>query len=145
MRTEPDALGTHQGQASLLRQAPSMAALLCIFPVGVLADRWGARRIITLGSLVFTVGSALVLAAPVFGVAAAGLVVQSVGESMILVAALGALCTYVDDPQARGAAFSTFAAVNPVIYVVAPIIAAAVLGPVGWRGRRALRRGSPDT
>ena len=126
-------LGASESQSSLLRQLPSIASLLVIFLAGVLGGRWGARRLISVGSVMFTVGCAIVALAPVFPAAVVGLVIESVGASSLLVVALGLLSASVDDPEARASAFATFAVVAPLVYTTSPLVAGAIVDSTSWR------------
>ena len=128
-----DGLHATESQSSLVRQLPSIAALLVVFLAGVLGGRLGARRLIGAAAVLFTAGCAVVACAPVFGVAAAGLVMESVGTSAVMVVALGLLSSRISDPEARGGAFSTFAMVAPVIYMAAPVLVGALVGATSWR------------
>ena len=56
--------GADQDSGAVLREVPSIASLLVIFISALLATRFGARRIITAGALLLTLGSALVAASP---------------------------------------------------------------------------------
>ena len=131
----PMLAGLHatSSQSSLVRQLPSIAALLVVFLSGVLGGRLGARRLISGAAVLFTAGTAVVACAPVFPVAAAGLVMESVGSSAMVVVALGLLASGIQDDEARGGAFSTYAMVSPVVYMAAPVLAGALVGATSWR------------
>lgn len=128
-----DDLGASEGQTSLLRQLPSMATLAVVFLGGVLGDRFGDRRMLWISAVLFTVGSVMVAAAPVFGIAALGLIVQSVAMSAGSVISLGFLSARISDPDGRASAFSVFAIVGPVIYLVLPILTGALVDNRTWR------------
>lgn len=128
-----EGLGASESQSSLLRQLPSIAALLVIFLAGVLGGRWGARRLISVGAVLFTVGCAAVALAPAFPAAVAGLVIESIGASALLVVALGLLSSSVSDSEARASAFATFAIVAPLVYTTSPLIAGAIVDTTSWR------------
>jgi predicted MFS family arabinose efflux permease len=126
-------LGASESQQSVVRQLPSIAALLVIFLAGVLGSRWGERRLITAGATVFTVGCGVVAIAPSFPVAVTGLILESIGASALVVVALGLLSASVAAPGARASAFATFAIIGPVVYVSAPIVAGALVDSATWR------------
>lgn len=128
-----DAFNATESQASLLRQLPSIAALLVVFLAGVLGDRFGDRRVLYAGGALFTAGSLLVAVAPVFALAALGMVVQSIGTSITFVVALGLLSARISDPAGRASAFSVFAIISPVIYLLLPVIAGALVDNRTWR------------
>jgi len=56
-------------QMSVLRQAPSIAALLMVFPAGALGTRLGAKRFMVASGLTISAGCLLVAVAPVIEVA----------------------------------------------------------------------------
>lgn len=128
-----DDLGASEGQSSLLRQLPSIATLFVVFLAGVLGDRFGDRTMLGISAVGFTLGSVLVGVAPVFGIAALGLVLQSVATSAGSVISLGFLSAKIGDPDARASAFSVFAIVGPVIYLVVPILTGALVDSRTWR------------
>lgn len=128
-----DGLGASEGQTSLLRQLPSMATLAVVFLGGVLGDRFGDRRMLWISAVFFTLGSLLVAIAPVFGIAALGLVVQSIAMSAGSVISLGFLSARISDPAGRASAFSVFAIVGPFIYLVVPILTGALVDNRTWR------------
>ena len=131
----PMLTGLHatSSQSATVRQLPSIAALLVVFLSGVLGGRLGARRLISGAALLFTTGSVVVACAPAFGVASVGLVLESVGSSAVMVVALGLLSAGISEPETRGAAFSTYAMVSPAVYMVAPVLAGALVGAASWR------------
>jgi len=128
-----EGLNASEGQTSLLRQLPSIAALLVVFLGGVLGDRYGDRKVLRIASVLFLVGCALVAFAPVFAVASLGLVMESIAASAGGVIALGLLGAKISDPQQRASAFSVFAIVSPLIYMAMPILAGVLVGELSWR------------
>lgn len=126
-------LGASETQGSLLRQLPSIAGLLVIFLSGILGRRWGERRFITRCGIIFTVGTALVAVAPAMGVAAAGLVLQSIGATGFIVVALALLSSEVSDDDARASAFATFAMVSPLVYIGLPPLVGVIVDHSSWR------------
>jgi MFS family permease len=126
-------LGASESQGSLLRQLPSIAGLLVIFLSGSLGYRWGERRFITRCGILFTVGNVAVAVAPAMGVAAAGLVLESIGASGFLVVALALLSAEVSDDDARASAFATYAMVGPIIYLGMPLLAGVIVDHSSWR------------
>ena len=128
-----EGLGASEEQGSLLRELPSIAGLLVIFLAGILGRRWGERRFITRCGILFTVGNAVVAVAPVMGVAVAGLVLESIGASGFIVVGLALLSSRVSDEKGRASAFSTYATVGPITYVVMPLLAGVLLDNSSWR------------
>lgn len=127
------AFGATESQQSILRQLPSIAALLVIFLASALGRRWGAQRLIFASALLFTVGNFVIAAAPVLPVATLGLVCESAACSAMAVVGLGLLSARVSDPDARATVFATMAMVAPVVYMVMPVVAGVMLDDVSWR------------
>lgn len=125
-----EGLGASETQSSLLRQLPG---LLVIFLAGILGQRWGERRFIMGCGLLFTIGNAVVAVAPVMAIAVAGLVLESIAASGFIVVALALLSSQVSDKQARASAFSTYAMVGPVVYLLMPLVAGVLLDHSSWR------------
>ena len=128
-----DGLNASESQTSLLRQLPSMAALLVVFLGGVLGDRYGDRKMLRTASVLFTVGCLMVAVAPVFQIASLGLVIESIAASAGGVIALGMLSARISEPEQRASAFSVFAIVSPIIYMIMPILAGVLVGELSWR------------
>lgn len=126
-------LGASESQEALLRQLPSIAALLVIFLAGSLGTRIGERRLILVSSVLFTVGCALVTAAPMLGTATVGLMLLSAASSAMAVVGLGLLSSRVTNPKARATAFASFALVTPIVYMAFPVLAGVLLDQLSWR------------
>lgn len=126
-------LRASETQSSLLRQLPSIAGLLVVFLAGILGHRWGERRFITGCGLLFTVGNAAVAVAPGMGVAAAGLVLESIGASGLIVVGLALLSAQVSNAEARASAFAAQAMARPIVYLVMPVLAGLILDQSSWR------------
>ncbi|HNE87873.1 MAG TPA: MFS transporter [Actinomycetota bacterium] len=119
--------------AATVRETPSVASLLVIFLAAVLAQRYGRRRVLTLGALTLALGSLLVAAAPVLAVAVAGLAVQAVGATVLLVVPLGIIGATVPGRSERARAFAIFSMVSPVVFVVLPVVTSLLMENRSWR------------
>ncbi|MCU0297751.1 MAG: MFS transporter [Candidatus Nanopelagicales bacterium] len=125
--------GADQSSSDALREAPSIASLLAIFLAAVIADRTGPRRTLSAGSILLVVGSVLVASAPGLAVATAGLVVQSVGATVLLVVTLGVVGAAFEGNSSRATAFAMLAMVSPVVFVIVPLMTAALMQRSSWR------------
>ena len=65
-------------------------------PVGVGVDRWGPRRMLTIGSVTMTVGQLVMTVAPSVGVALAARVLIGSGDAAIFVSAVRLVATWFD-------------------------------------------------
>jgi MFS transporter, DHA2 family, multidrug resistance protein len=128
-----DGLGGSESQGSLLRQLPSIGALLVIFLAGVLGHRWGERRFIVGCGVLFALGNAAVAVAPSMAVASAGLVLESIGASGFIVVALALLSAQVSNDKARASAFAIYATVGPLVYLAMPLVAGVIVDYSSWR------------
>lgn len=122
-----------ESQQSLLRQLPSIGALLVIFLAGVLGTRIGPRRFLTGSALLMGLGYALVMVAPAMPVVSLGLLLGSVGQQGLFVVVIGLLSAGLTTASARATGFSTLAIVSPLVYIVGPVVAGGLIGVTGWR------------
>lgn len=126
-------LDATDSQSDMIRQIPSIAALLVIFVAGAIGDRLGARRVMLVCCVLFAVGSLITAAAPGMSVATLGLLLANVGRSALFVVALAYMSASVATKDGRAAAFATFSGVMPLSYLVMPLLAGALLAVTTWR------------
>ncbi len=93
-------------------------------PVGVLADAWGPRRLLTLGALVAGLGSLAFGLAPAWEVAAAGRTLVGIGVSVAFIAALKVNAVWF--PARR------FATLNGATMLAGNLGAVAAGAPLAW-------------
>lgn len=128
-----DTFHADESASATLRETPSVACLLVIFLAAVVAQRFGQRRVLVLGAVTLTVGSLLVAAAPVLAVAIAGLAIQAVGATVLLVVPLGIIGAAVPGREQRARAFAIFSMVSPVVFVVLPVLTSWLMENRSWR------------
>lgn len=109
----------------------SMAAL--ILAGGVLADRWGAKRIYLAGLAMFVLASALCGAANTVAWLVATRLVQGIGAALFLPASLAVVRGTFDDPDERASAIATWAGIASVAAAVGPVVGGLLVGGLGWR------------
>jgi len=122
-----------ESQQSLLRQLPSIGALLVIFLAGVLGPRVGARRFLMWCGALMSVGYFIVAIAPVMGFASAGLLLGSMGRQGLFVIVIGMLAAKLTTGETRASGFAYYTAVTPLVFLVFPTIAGALVEVVSWR------------
>jgi sugar phosphate permease len=93
-------------------------------PVGVLADAWGPRRLLTLGALVAGAGSLAFGLAPVWGLAAAGRTLVGIGVSVAFISALKVNAVWY--PASR------FATLNGATMLAGNLGAVLAGAPLAW-------------
>ncbi len=126
-------LGSSASHSDLVRQMPTIGALLVTFIAGALGQRLGFKRVLVTCCALYAVGCAAVAAAPSMPVATAGLLLANIGKAALLVVALAALSTRVRAEDGRATAFATFSAAIPFAYLFVPLVAAVVVESAGWR------------
>jgi len=109
--------------------AIAFAALLV--PAGRLADRYGHRGGFLIGTVLFTVASALCAVSPGVATLVAGRVVQAAGAALLLPTSL-ALLLAATPPARRAAAVRGWAAVGGLAAALGPV-AGGLLVEVDWR------------
>ena len=97
-----------------------LASLLMLS--GSIADRFGRRRVLQVGLLLFTGASALCSAAPSLAVLVAFRMLQAVGASMMNPVAMSIITNVFIEPKARARAIGTWGAVVGVSMGLGPLI-----------------------
>jgi MFS family permease len=106
------------------------AYALLQFPGGVLADRFGERRVVLLSLVATTAGSVLVASAPSLPVFALAVVVLGSGAGLYFAAGTALLDRRFAN---TGRAFAVHSAGGPLAGLVVPVVAASVAAGTGWR------------
>ena len=108
----------------------SFAALL--LTGGALGDRFGRRRMFTIGVAVFTAGSAAAALAPTIGTLVAARALQGVGGALFSPLTLTMLSA-VTPPARRGAVLGAWGGIGGLGAALGPLAGGALAGSVGWR------------
>lgn len=106
----------------------SALLLLC----GAAGDRFGRRRLLLLGVLVFALASALCSAAPALAWLIAGRVLQGIGAALLMPNSLAILGASFSG-EARGRAIGIWAAVGAAAGAIGPLLGGWLIDAVGWR------------
>ncbi len=128
-----DEFNATDAQMSTLRQAPSIAALLVVFPAGALGARIGEKRFVFWCALIFAAGSAIVALAPAIQFATLGFLLANIGRAAMFIVGLGYMASVVEGKDGRAAAFAFFSMVLPIVYIVMPVVAGVLIDGAGWR------------
>jgi MFS family permease len=97
-----------------------------------LGDRFGRRRMFTVGMAVFTLGSTAAALAPTVGVLVAARTVQGIGAAVFAPLSL-TLLTAATPPGRRGAVFGAWGAIGGAGAASGPLVGGALTALAGWR------------
>jgi DHA2 family methylenomycin A resistance protein-like MFS transporter len=100
---------------------------------GTLGDRWGRRRVLVTGVVLFiaaSIGSAL---APTPNLLIATRFVQGIGGAILMALPLAMLVALARDDRERASAIRTFATIAGLGAVAAPVLGGALVDAFGWR------------
>src|ERR1700759_5435737 len=97
-----------------------------------LGDRYGRRRMFTIGLGLFTAGSAAAALAPGIGALVTARAVQGVGAAILIPLTLTLLSAAVS-PQRRGLALGAWGAVGGLAIAIGPLVGGAVVEGSSWQ------------
>ena len=100
---------------------------------GVLADRYGRRRALVVGLVVFAAGSAACALATSPGLLIAARVVQALGPPLILPASLSIVAVTFAEPAARARAIGVWGAASGFGIAVGPLLGGVIVSALDWR------------
>jgi EmrB/QacA subfamily drug resistance transporter len=109
----------------------TLASLLMLS--GSIADRFGRRRMFSIGLSVFVLGSALCSLAPGIGWLIAARALQAVGGSMLNPVAMSIITTTFTDPRERARAIGWWGSVFGISLALGPVVGGALTEHLGWR------------
>src|SRR5580765_5734845 len=97
-----------------------------------LGERYGRRRLFTIGLGLFTAGSAAAAMAPGIGALVAARAVQGVGAAIVIPLTLTLLSAAVS-PRRRGLALGAWGAVGGLAIAIGPLVGGAVVEGSSWQ------------
>ncbi len=97
-----------------------------------LGERYGRRRMFTIGLALFTAGSAAAALAPGIGALVTARAVQGVGAAIVIPLTLTLLSAAVS-PQRRGLALGAWGAVGGLAIAIGPLVGGAVVEGASWQ------------
>ncbi|MDQ6839574.1 MAG: MFS transporter [Actinomycetota bacterium] len=107
-------------------------AFACLLLTGAaLGDRFGRRRLFSIGLLVFTVASAAAALSPTAGALIAARAVQGAGAAIVTPLSLTLLCAAFP-AEKRGSAIGLWGGIVGLAVGVGPVIGGAVVGGISW-------------
>ena len=128
-----EALGISDADVEDILAIPSVAALLTVFIAGHLGDRFGHRRILATSSLVFSLGSVILIIAKGTLMVEFALAICAAAAITLQIVAVSLLQQRTHDGPAQVSAFTTYGAVFPIAFLALPVLTAGILGIADWR------------
>jgi MFS family permease len=126
-------LGFGVSASAWVMDAYSLAFTGTLLAAGALADKWGRRRALLAGNLVFLAGSlacGAATAAPMLLLARA---VQGVGAAFVVTGGIALLAGLYERPEERARAFALMGVLSGVAMAVGPTAGGLLSDWVGWR------------
>jgi EmrB/QacA subfamily drug resistance transporter len=111
--------------------AYTLAFASLVLPAGMLADRYGRKKILLIGLSVFTVASFLCGAAPAVNLLNGARALQGVGAALLLSAALATL-SHEFRGAARARAFAFWGSVIGLAITLGPVAGGLITQSFGW-------------
>ncbi len=124
-------LGTSLATLEWTVNAYSLASAAGIITAAALADRFGRRRLFTLGLALFTAASAACALAPTAGILVAARAVQGLGAAMVTPIALTILVSAFP-PERRGAIVGVWGGLAGLAIAGGPLVGGAVTQGLDW-------------
>ena len=110
-----------------------LAFAACLLPAGSLADRFGRRRMLLLGLVLFGIASLACGAAPSLLFLDLARAAKGVGAAMLLTSALAAIGHRFHEPQERMRAWAFWGACMGATITFAPLAGGMIASTLGWR------------
>ena len=99
---------------------------------GRLADIFGRRRVLVIGTTVFAIGSALAAAAPDIELLIAGIALAGTGGAMMMPSSMSVLTNVFTDAR-RGTAIGMWGAATELVSGIGVLVGGVLTGQLDWR------------
>src|SRR5579884_59926 len=125
--------GLHSGLSGLewTVNAYTLTFAVLLLTGAALGDRFGRRRLFSLGLLVFTLASAAAALAPSIGFLDAARAVQGLGGAIVMPLTLTILSAAVP-PERRGLALGAWGGISGLAVALGPLVGGAVVSGISW-------------
>ncbi|WP_445151665.1 MFS transporter [Baekduia sp. Peel2402] len=128
-----DDLSTGLSGLQWVVDAYTLALASVVLTAGSLADRFGRRRLFTVGLGLFTVASLLCGVANDIAVLNAFRALQGVGGAIMFAVSLALLANAFPDAKERAGALAAYGATIGASFAVGPLVGGALTSGLGWR------------
>ncbi len=125
-------LGASIEQLEWTVNAYNLALAVLLLPAAALGDRFGRRRMFTIGLALFVAASAACALAPDAGSLIAARAVQGAGAALVITLAL-ALVSVAFPAERRGSAIGILEGITGLAVVAGPVIGGAVVEGLSWQ------------
>ena len=114
--------------------AYTLAFAALLLTAGSFADRFGSKRVFSVGLVLFGLASLACAAAPSIGLLVAARGAQGIGAALILPTSLSLLShACAGDAPARAYAIGWWSAIGGVVSAVGPVVGGVLTTGLGWR------------
>lgn len=125
-------LGVGMGGLEWTLSAYNIVYAALMLAAAAFGERFGRRRMLTIGVFVFSAGSAICAAAPGIAVLVGGRILQGVGAAVIAPLALP-LISAATPPGHRARAFGIQAGVTGLATLLGPVVGGTISDTLGWQ------------
>ncbi|MEU1719989.1 MFS transporter [Nonomuraea sp. NPDC005692] len=126
-------LGASLAEVQWVVDAYALTLAAVLLPAGVLADRYGRRRMLAVGVTVFTVASLACALAPTAALLDVARGVQGLGASALYGTTTPLIASAYPEGPARGRALGIFSAVSGLAMTLGPVVGGVLTATFGWR------------
>src|ERR671935_255316 len=113
--------------------AYTLALASVVLTAGALADRFGRRRLFTIGLVVFTVSSGACAAASDIVFLDVARAIQGLGGAVMFAVSLAILADAFPDPRERAGALAAYGATIGASFAVGPLVGGALTSGLDWQ------------
>jgi EmrB/QacA subfamily drug resistance transporter len=113
--------------------AYTLALASVVLTAGSLADRFGRKRLFTVGLIIFTAASAACAAATDIVFLDAARAVQGIGAAVMFAVSLAILAHAFPDPRERAGALAAYGATIGGTFALGPLVGGALTSGIDWQ------------